>query len=120
MKYFLIFDVCAIQEILKLCYGDSLSNAVLLTCFLQHLDMEAWLLVGWGLTRGPSHFVLTKNKQSPNELSIWDVATGTKSRPDDPFCPATFVWAVANQDNVSPIHMVDKSKNRSNAKNKFK
>ncbi|XP_065346368.1 coiled-coil and C2 domain-containing protein 2A [Cloeon dipterum] len=94
-------NVClTAEEIMKLCYGDQMSSAILLTCFLQTFDLDAWLLIGWGVMRGASYFALTREKQSPNEMAIWDVFTGLKSKLDDPFCPATLVWAVANKDNI--------------------
>ncbi|XP_059483780.1 coiled-coil and C2 domain-containing protein 2A [Neocloeon triangulifer] len=94
-------SVClSAEEILKLCYGDIMSNAILLTCLLQSLNMDAWLLVGWGFTRGAAYFVLTKNKESPNEMLIWDICTGQNFKLDDPFCPATLAWAVVNHENI--------------------
>lgn len=81
-------------------------RAALLTCFLQHLGLRAWLMIGWGIGSGSGGFVLSRGcglAAQEDDLWVWEVHTGRRTTLDDPFCPVTMVWAIVNQENVSQI-----------------
>lgn len=86
--------------------GSLIDHAVTLTCFLLSLNMEVWLLLGFGIPNGMTGFVLIKETNKiTNEPSyyIFEVTSGRKYSTADPFSPLQKVFCVINEHNVRNI-----------------
>ncbi|KAG8273031.1 Coiled-coil and C2 domain-containing protein 2A [Homalodisca vitripennis] len=94
-----LFDVwLTAQQVLTLLSGDSEDHAVLLCCYLLHLGLKAWLLLGSGVPHGPMALVLTRDISGT--ATLWDPATGQQFNTQDSFCPLHHVYCLINQDNI--------------------
>lgn len=84
--------------------GSTTDHAVALTCYLLALKMEAWLLLGYGIPRGSTAYVLTreyiKDAETP-VYNIYDVCYNEKYNLTDPYCPVQKIFCLVSGENVS-------------------
>lgn len=87
---------------MKLSIGSVVDHAVALTCYFLTLNLESWLLFGFGIPNGVTAYVLTKEDVNEQVLSyyIYDVITACKYKIQDPFCPLQKVFCIINEYNV--------------------
>lgn len=84
--------------------GSVLDHAVALTCYLLSLNVEAFLLLGFGIANGNTAYVLFREyiKEVPLPVHyIFDVISGAKYSLVDVYCPLQRVFCVVNEHNVS-------------------
>ncbi|XP_049861590.1 coiled-coil and C2 domain-containing protein 2A [Schistocerca gregaria] len=94
-----LFDVwLTSDQVVRLLSGDCEDHAVLLCCYLLHLGMQAWLLLGVGVPHGPAAYVLTRD--APGTFRIWDPVSGQACNITDTFCPLQKTYCLINEDNV--------------------
>lgn len=109
------------QELLSVMNGSPMDHTILLASYFLHLGLRAWVVVGFGLPRGRSSFVLTKydlkaertvllNEQVKGgflgkldgfEWHVYDGTTGERFDLRDVGCPLKKVFYVFDNDNVS-------------------
>lgn len=84
--------------------GSINDHAVALTCYLLALKMEAWLLLGYGIPRGSTAYVLTREyiKDTETVYYIYDVCYNEKYNLTDSYCPLQKIFCLVNGENVSP------------------
>lgn len=84
--------------------GSVLDHAIALTCHLLSLNVEAWLLLGFGIPNGTTAYVLVreyiKEVAAPVHY-IFDVISGIKYSLFDIYCPLQRIFCVINDSNVS-------------------
>lgn len=82
--------------------GSVIDHSIALTCFFLALNMEAWLLLGYGIPWGATGFVLTREYDNNNVPIhyIYDSSSGFKYSLTDPLCPLQRVFCVVNETNV--------------------
>ncbi|XP_050296279.1 coiled-coil and C2 domain-containing protein 2A [Anthonomus grandis grandis] len=85
------------DEMLSLMVGSVVDHCVALVCFLLALNIDAYLVLGFGLPNGPSSYVLYAD--FPTYI-ILDVVTNQKFDILDPFCPLQRIYCLANGENV--------------------
>uniref|UniRef100_A0A8D8ZRV5 Coiled-coil and C2 domain-containing protein 2A n=1 Tax=Cacopsylla melanoneura TaxID=428564 RepID=A0A8D8ZRV5_9HEMI len=94
-----LFDIWLTNDqILKLLRGDCEDHAVLLMCYLMHLNITCWLLLGQGIPDGSVAFVLIRTKTE--EFYIIHPVQGVKYSVDDSFSPLNKVYCLINQENI--------------------
>lgn len=84
--------------------GSIVDHAIALTSYLTCLEVQAWLLLGYGLPYGNSAYVLVREYTSKLLFPmhhIYDVVTGLKYDVMDNFSPLQKVYCVINGTNVS-------------------
>lgn len=83
--------------------GSLLDHAIALTCYLLALNIESWLLLGFGLPHGSTAYVFTreytKELQTPIHY-IYDVYCATKYNVQDANCPLQKIFCLINERNV--------------------
>lgn len=91
-----------LQEMLKLMIGTAIDHSIALTCFFLALNMEAWLLLGYGVPHGTTAYVLVREYDRNNVPIhyIYDSTTALKYNLTDPLCPLQKVICVVNDTNV--------------------
>lgn len=84
--------------------GSVLDHAIGLTCYLLSLNVETWLLLGFGIPHGSTAYVLMreyiKEVAAPVHY-IFDVLSGTKYSLLDIYCPLQRIFCVINEHNVN-------------------
>lgn len=87
--------------------GSVIDHAIALTCYLTSLDLETWLLLGYGLPHGTTAYVLIReyNRESQIPLHfVYDLVTATKYDIMDILCPLQRIFCVINEQNVNKPH----------------
>lgn len=89
--------------------GSVLDHAIILTCYLLSLNMEAWLLLGFGIPNGNTAYVLVreyiKEIVAPVHY-IFDVISGIKYSLLDIYCPLQRIFCLINDKNVSKFWQI--------------
>ncbi|KAI4470398.1 centrosomal protein-related [Holotrichia oblita] len=90
------------EEMLKLMIGSAIDHSITLTCFFLALNMEAWLLLGYGVPHGTTAYVLVREYDSNNIPIhyIYDSTTALKYNVTDSLCPLQKVICVVNDTNI--------------------
>lgn len=106
-------------------YGSQLDHTILLASYFLHLGVRCWIVIGFGLPRGRSSYVLVKrhndkpsmineniknggffSRNEPFTWCIYDAAAGEKYIVREVGCPLRTVSYVFDCDNVSPyLHL---------------
>ncbi|CAH0398934.1 unnamed protein product [Chilo suppressalis] len=109
-------------ELLKVLYGSPLDHTILLAGYFLHLGVKCWVVMGAGLPRGSSGFVLTKydltsrrdvlvndhllkskgllNKGDGYLWYVYDATTGERFELRDVSCPLKTVDYIFDEDNI--------------------
>lgn len=83
--------------------GSVLDHAVALTCYFLSLNVEAWLLLGFGIPNGSTAYVLVREyiKEVPVPAHyVFDVISGMKYSLLDVYCPLQRIFCLINEHNV--------------------
>ncbi|OWR41469.1 putative coiled-coil and C2 domain containing 2A [Danaus plexippus plexippus] len=92
------------EELLRVVYGSQLDHTILLASYFLHLGVRCWIVIGFGLPRGRSSYVLVKrHNDKPNEPFTWciyDAAAGEKYIVREVGCPLRTVSYVFDCDNI--------------------
>lgn len=92
-----------LQQLINLMIGSVVDHAIALTCFLLALEMNVWLLLGYGIPTGSTAYVLVQESNRETELPvyyIYDVVENEKYNLLDPYCPLQRIYCIVNQENV--------------------
>lgn len=111
-----------LQELLKVLIGSPLDHTILLASYFLYLGIKCWVIVGQGLPRGQSSYVLTQydlatrrdvqvtdqlfkrggflNKNDGYLWNVYDATTGERFELRDVSCPLKTVDYVFNNENV--------------------
>lgn len=84
--------------------GSVLDHAITLTCYLLSLNMEVWLLLGFGIPNGSTAYVLVREyiKEDVEPVHyVFDVVSGIKYSLMDIYCPLQRIYCLINEHNVS-------------------
>lgn len=84
--------------------GSTLDHAILLTCYLLFLNMEVWLLLGFGIPNGNTAYVLVREYIKEDVAPVYyifDVVSGIKYSIMDIYCPLQRIFCLINDHNVS-------------------
>lgn len=84
--------------------GSILDHAIALTCYLLALNVDAWLLLGFGIPNGNTSYVLIREhitEVSAPTYYVFDVISGIKYSILDIYCPLQMIYCVINNHNVS-------------------
>lgn len=83
--------------------GTVYDHAVALTNFLLALNMECWLLLGFGVPHGATAYVLIREYTRENEPShfIFETTTAQKYNITDINLPLKQIFCIVNENNVS-------------------
>ncbi|XP_045496013.1 protein CC2D2B [Colias croceus] len=105
-------------ELLKVQYGSPLDHTLLLASYFVHLGIKCWVVVGHGLPRGLSSYVLVKyqsnrimtvndagnkgffSKEDNDKVVVFDAVSGEKHDVRDVGCPLKTVSYVFNGENI--------------------
>ncbi|XP_038206212.1 protein CC2D2B [Zerene cesonia] len=105
-------------ELLKVQYGSPLDHTLLLASYFAHLGIKFWVVVGHGLPRGLSSYVMVKyrsnriitvedtesrgffSKEDINKVVVFDAVSGEKHDVRDVGCPLKSVNYVFNGENI--------------------
>ncbi|XP_031347208.1 coiled-coil and C2 domain-containing protein 2A isoform X1 [Photinus pyralis] len=91
------------EQLLKFMIGSVTDHAIALACYLSSLELECWLLMGYGMDQGSTTYVLVREHVSESELPLYflyDVTTATKYNVLDTNCPLQKIFCVINAQNV--------------------
>ncbi|CAG9561509.1 unnamed protein product [Danaus chrysippus] len=107
------------EELLRVLYGSQLDHTILLASYFLHLGVRCWVVIGFGLPRGRSSYVLVKcynnrplmineniknggffSRSEPFTWYIYDAAAGEKYILREIGCPLRTVSYVFDCDNV--------------------
>lgn len=82
--------------------GSLIDHSIALTCFFLALNIEAWLLLGYGIPHGVTAYVLVREYDSNNSpiYFLYDSSTANKYNFADPLCPLQKIYCVINENNV--------------------
>ncbi|KRT78726.1 hypothetical protein AMK59_7783, partial [Oryctes borbonicus] len=77
------------EEMLNLMTGTVIDHSIALTCFFLALNMDAWLLLGYGIPHGTTAYVLVREHDSNIETThyIYDTSTAIKYNVTERYCP---------------------------------
>lgn len=81
------------EEFLKLKCGDEEEHATLLLNYFLFLNIEGWLVLGFGIPEGSTSYVLTRERPS-GLFWLWNASNGEKFAPTDVNCPLLHVYTV--------------------------
>ncbi|KAI6651744.1 Coiled-coil and C2 domain-containing protein 2A isoform X2 [Oopsacas minuta] len=81
------------EEFLKLRCGDEEEHATLLLNYFLFLDIEAWLVLGFGIPEGSTSYVLSRDKRS-RSFCLWNPSNGERFAPSDVNCPLLHIYTV--------------------------
>lgn len=84
--------------------GSIIDHVVALTCYLLALNIDVWMVLGYGIPYGSAAWVLSREYSSDHNMPIiyiYDVVRNEKFIVPDESCSLLRIYCVINGDNVS-------------------
>lgn len=84
--------------------GSIIDHVVALTCYLLALNIDVWMVLGYGIPCGSAAWVLSREYSSDQNMPIiyiYDVVRNEKFLVTDESCSLLRIYCVINGDNVS-------------------
>lgn len=94
---------------MKTLYGSSLDHTLLLASYFLHLNIKIWVIVGLGLPRGQSSYVLVQYDKNTNKICLIDDHIHERRQSIFGRSSNEWVWCLFDASSGDRVELIDSS-----------